>query len=423
MNPEKFILYLLTISSTTYFIRIYPYSIYMFDIILLLSVVYLHRFIIINPYVILSGIFLIVSSGVSIFLFSTSLASFDFPRVVSGAMRYVQLFIAPSCFLIYIRRLSNRGILEYINIIYITISIPIYTGLLIFYISPGYAISFHRYSGYFGDPNMMALYIVIVTPLALFAISNKSKPTRIIYFILFFIPSIYSLMLSGSNSGSILFIIVLIIHLVTNFRGAILLIIFSCIVFINVNIVEGMIFNIYIYMQNASFWGVERFSKLLYVVLGFGNLSELGSEVFRKQIQVYLTNEYLSSIYNIIFGLGFGQSPNITSMHFVRQTVTIHNGYYVFLIEFGVLGCIFLFFAFYYSIGIFIKSRKSIMIVSGYLLALVGIPALYLPFYWAPVILCLITQYVLDKRKVFEYRETRRRVRSSQLSNLDSQLL
>lgn len=381
---EIFVLFLV-LSSTFYLLRIFGTSIYLFDVLFFYGIFRFHRF-----FLVLDSRFTIaLIAFLASFLISLMLAAFDVrPFSLQDAavifLRMLQAFLLLNFTLrVAASGLVRGGIVKYS--VLIAIIFPLMFGLTVYLSKPEYVVVFNRYAGLFANPNGLAAFVVIsqavfVSCLVFF---RFSLPASIGLSAVFYLLAISSLILSGSNSGIVLFLIGSSL-IVARKGGASLLFIGLLMILVPFQdevmaLLKGWAYEI----ADSEFSGLKRTGLLALRLIDGDKLAEAGSGAYREQIKVFLIDAYLQSPMRILFGLGPGQSASLYSASF-GDNVTIHNFYAMLPVEFGVFGVLTFCASLYFSIYRVGFRGFGFLIFSGYFLACLASPILYLPFYYFP---------------------------------------
>tara|TARA_R110000851_G_scaffold85842_1_gene186481 strand:+ start:224 stop:1474 length:1251 start_codon:yes stop_codon:yes gene_type:complete len=380
----------LILSSALYFLRAPGVSIYIFDLIWFFGLALFPRYFLRMPRAnYLSLIALSAATFLSVCYAGIDNRPIDPIQAVIILMRFIQMSICANFFYNCVR----AGKLLPRNFLFpalFALAIPLLGGLALYLFFPGMAVVFNRYSGYLGNPNFLALYVVVSAPVFYVLMRFELMPrwSTLPITSIFFSTASYSLMLTGSNSGMLLFVFVTMIALLTTFLGRVLLILLVVVFLMFVLSLQNAILPWALDMMNSDFAGWRRTGNLMVVILEGFDLDQLGSSTYRDEVQVYLFEQQFSDFRRILVGLGPGQSKHLT--YFVDGlTVTIHNFYLLIFLEFGVLGTACFTAVSYFSFNRYQWGTTTLLIFSGFLVASFGTPALYLPFFWVPLFAAL----------------------------------
>ena len=272
-------------------------------------------------------------------------------------------------------------------------------GLLLYLANPDAAIVFNRYAGYVDNPNAMALYIVVVTPVFFGLLRARVLPNYLSYPLIgiFFLTSLQSLVLAGSFSGMILFFIVIATTFLKSIKAVLLAAAGALAIYLTIQLFEHAVILWAQDMAKSDFAGFRRTGNLiLNVFFGF-NTAELGSMSYRLQTQEFIFHKQFSDLFSIILGLGPGQSK-LLIQQVDGNSVTIHNFYLRVFAEFGILGSLAFIAMVYAFFRRYTWQYSSLRIVSGILLASMGTPALYLPFFWMPPLAAVAAMTLFARR-------------------------
>jgi len=393
---------ILIVSSALYFIRVPGYSIYVFDVAFALGLTFFPQYFLRISLNYMTTIVIFAASVLaSIFYCSIDNRPFDVVQALIIILRFVQMTLCMNFLYNCVRsgRLTER---DFAVPTLLALLIPLWGGLLIYFTVPDLAIEFGRYAGYLDNPNTMALYVVIVTPIffTLLRFIRLPKILSLGLITAFGLSAAYTLVVSGSNSGIVLFVIVSIIGFVRGKLAFVFLFIFSIIMLLfEAHIIEflsawGRD------VAGSEFRGIERTGRLITSVLSGNGINDLGSGNFRDLVRRFLFNQQFQDLGRIILGLGPGQSKLLFYGMTGSGNVTVHNFYLGLFLEFGVLGAISFLALAFHTLHRFRWNWDAFRVSSGFLLASTATPVLYLPFYWAALFstLALITLSAAKRR-------------------------
>ena len=366
----------------SYFLRLGESSFYLFDIyfvfLMFLSAKLLNHEVFVKLLVICLGFFVICFFGVVNSIFNYNI-DYQLDRFFAGGYRYFQLLYTFGFFVLSSRVLvlQDNGYLKHIFLL--SISFPLLYSLIFYFLSPDKVVTFNRLSSYFGNPNFLGAYICLSIMPIIYTISLVREKMYFIFYILYFIfLLLFNLIFAGSNSYWILSFIVLFLVFISMSKSLVysLKAIFPILILgiIGYFVLSNIQFD-------EEFSGVSRTLKLLETLMGGGDVNSLGSGGLRSSLAGEAITFVMSSVPNILFGIGLGQSPIIIgAMH--GGFVTAHNAHIVLFMEIGVLGYLYFMFALFYFLSRLKISRVSLSFLATYFLAMLATPHVYMPFLW-----------------------------------------
>jgi hypothetical protein len=322
-------------------------------------------------------------------MISLMIAAFDVrPFSLQNAMVILLRIFQAFVLLNFMLRVTLSGIVrdEFVKYgVIVAIIWPLVLGLVIYSVKPEYVIAFNRYAGIFANPNGLAAFIVISQSVfaSCLIFFRFSLLTSVGLSVVFYLVSLYSLVLSGSNSGIVLFLIGSSLIVVRKWQFSAVLFVFLMILVPFQDEVIALLREWSSEIIDSEFSGLKRTGLLALRLIDGDKLAEAGSGAYREQIKDFLINAYLQSPVRILFGLGPGQSASLYSASF-GDNVTIHNFYAMFPVEFGLFGVVTFCAALYFSIYRVGFGWGGFVTFSGYFLACLASPILYLPFYYFP---------------------------------------
>lgn len=396
------------VSSALYFIRPSEISIYVFDFIFVVGIALFPSYFLRMP----------KYNHLALFLFGLAIASsitycivderpVDVFQAVIIFLRFVQIAIC-SNFLINCLQSPRLQVRDFLMPSFVALLIPLFGGLLVYFVAPDAVMAFNRYASFFANPNSFALYIVVSTSIYFTIHRAKLFPSLISAGLLVCIlaVSVYSLMLSGSNSGIILFLIAVLASLVRTARAAILLFAIAVLLYFVKDWVEILILPWAQDLTVNNFVGFRRTGTLIIAAIDGFHLGGLGSYTYREQVMEYLVDQQLEDTLRVLLGLGPGQSKLLV-FEVDANSVTVHNFYRLLLIEFGVVGAVSFVFLTFASLRRFLWNFDSVRLFSGILLALTATPFIYLPYYWVPLfsVLAAVTAARMPNHRMSVYRK------------------
>lgn len=376
----------LIICSALYFLRPPGISVYIFDAVWFLGLVAFPRYFLRMP---MANYFGLVGFSAATFLSVWYVGidgrPIDLAQAVIILMRFMQMAICANFFCNCIRsgELTPR---DFLVPAMIALLIPLWGGLALYQVRPSMAVVFNRYSSYLANPNSLSLYVVVSSSVFYALMQFKLVPRWSTYplVLFYFATAAYSLMLSGSNSGMLLFVVVTTIAFSGSLRGAVFLVIAAVVFFQVVGALQDAILPWALELMNSEFAGWRRTGTLMVVMFEGMDMDQLGSQSYRDEVEAYLFEQQFSDFRRILIGLGPGQSKYLTYL-VDGLTVTIHNFYLLMFLEFGVVGSACFASVAFLSLYRFHWSYRTLLMFSGFLLASSGTPVLYLPFFWVPV--------------------------------------
>lgn len=317
----------------------------------------------------------------------------DVGKFIVVVSRFVQL----SLFFAVLIHFSNvsgciaRGGGVWLAIMFL-ISFPLLYAVVFLFVDPSEVFVFDRLAGFFGNPSYLALYVVISLPLAIKVLFLPVAAGYVRFFIgfCFFSSAFVCLIYSGSVSGWLLAIASFLVTLLLSSPVRFLVCMITVLMFLFfISGSEALIVGLAELLGATESSGVVRTIKFVNVLMSFGDVGSLGSGDLRRQIQEVALNVFSEDWYSILFGVGFGQSPLYIAAE-IGDELAAHNGYVVLLVETGIVG--------FLSISIFwcvllmrlSGSVKDSSVFSGYFLAMLATPYLYLPVFWGPVLVVAI---------------------------------
>lgn len=380
----------LIICSALYFIRVPGLSIYIFDAVWLVGLaLFPQQFLRMPSANYLSLIGFTTATIVSIAYVAIDSRPIDIAQAIIITIRFMQMAICANFFynVVHLRQLEARDLLMPALI---AILIPLWGGLTLHAIAPSQTIVFNRYAGYFGNPNSLALYVVVSSSVFYSLMRFQLMPRLIAYplMLAFVVTAAYSMMLSGSNSGMLLFGIVTVIAFTSTLRSAIFLALATAFFFLWLAALKGMILPWALDLMSSDFAGWRRTGTLIVAMFEGTDFNQLGSQSYRNEVESFLFHEQFSDSFRVIFGLGPGQSKYLIYM-VEGLTVTIHNFYLLIFLEYGVFGSAFFVMMALLAFHRYRWTYQVLLMFSGFLLASSGTPVLYLPFFWVPLFAAL----------------------------------
>lgn len=376
----------LIVCASLYFLRAPGISIYIFDAVWLLGLAVFPRHFMRMPRAnYLALVAFSTATFMSILYVSIDSRPSDPLQGVIVLMRFTQMAICANFFYNCVRsgELTPR---DFLIPALIALLIPLWGGLVLYQLQPDMAVAFNRYAGYFGNPNSLSLYIVVSASVFYALMRFKLVPRWSTYplVLVFISTAAYSLMLSGSNSGMILFFVVNAIAFLNSARGAVFLGLAAAAFFASMGELQDIILPWALDLMNSEFAGLRRTGTLIVIVLEVRDLDQLGSHSYRNEVEDYLFDQQFADLRRVIIGLGPGQSKNL--VYIVDGfMVTIHNFYLLMFLEFGILGSACFVALAFLSFYRFHWNFATVLMFSGFLLALSGTPMLYLPYFWVPL--------------------------------------
>lgn len=391
----------LILSASLYFLRFPGISVYIFDVIWLFGLALFPRLFLRMPRAnYLSICALSTATFLSICYVEIDKRPLEPIQAIIILMRFLQMTICANFF--YNCLIGGKIVpRDFLFPALISLLIPILGGLALYQISPEMAVTFNRYSGYFGNPNSLSLYVVVSASVfyALMRLELVPRWTSFTLKLIFFAVSSYSLMLTGSNSGMLLFIVVTMIAFLSSLRGVVFLFLGVGVLFLFILPLQNAILAWAFDMMNSDFSGLQRTGNLIVVLFEGLELDRLGSSAYRDEVKDYLFEQQFRDLGNVLVGLGVGQSKNM--MYIIDSTsVTIHNFYLLIFLEFGLLGSVCFAVLSFLTFNRFHWDAVALLAFSGFLLASSGTPVLYLPFFWVPLfaVLAGVTHIHLTNR-------------------------
>lgn len=377
----------LTLSSTLYFIRFPETSIYVFDTVWLAGMVGFPRKFFRMPRMNYFALILLTVCMASSLIYASLQDRLADPiQPVIILMRFTQMVVTANFF---INCANSEQLLrrDFVGPAQIALFIPICVGLLLYWAAPDYVVVFNRYAGYFSNPNSMALFLVVSVSVFLTIMKLYSFPKMSNYALLltFFGLAAYSLLLTGSNSGLILFTAIVVLYSISHaLRHKVFLSLTVAGALIATLVFENYILSWAEELLARDFIGWQRTGRLIINISQGLGLSELGSLSYRESVENYLFGQQLSEVGRVFLGLGPGQSKSYV-FGLDGNSVTIHNFYKLIFLEYGLIG-----FGSFLALAVVTFKRfrwnvQTLLLSSGYLVALLGTPLLYLPFFWVPL--------------------------------------
>ncbi|WP_297758796.1 hypothetical protein [uncultured Shimia sp.] len=333
----------------------------------------------------------------------------DLLQAIVILMRFTQIVICANFFYNCTKVLSISPRDVFVPAL-ISVLLPVWGGLVLYFFMPDLAIIFNRYAGYLGNPNTLSLFIVATAP-AVYAFGQLniiSKRNFFVVLFVYFTTSAYSLVLSGSNSGILLFLFVTVLSFSGFRRGPIVFLLGATLLYLFLDVFSIALLQLSYEMQDSSFKGLNRTAKLIVALIEGLDISQLGSHTYRDDVQSFLFEQQLSDFRRVFLGMGPGQSKNLV---FIRDgfTVTVHNFYLLLFLEYGVLGAILFVSMLFVFFQRFFWKYKSMLLFSGFFIASAGTPVLYLPFFWTPLFSVLAGITILSTRYQKDNSEPNRR--------------
>lgn len=376
----------LVVCSALYFIRPDQISFYIFDVLWLLGLLAFPRYFLRMPReCYFSMAIFYAASFISILYCEIEGRPLDPVQALVELARFTQMAVVANFFfncaradVVFERHLITPAL--------ISILIPLLGGLLLYAVAPEQAMTFNRYSGYLDNPNSLALYVVVSTSIffALMRIGDFSRLVSLGLVAGFLVTAVYSLVQSGSNSGIFLFLFTIIISIVNSLRKAAFLSFVLLFAYTFTTPIVNVLLDLAQAWSGSDVTGLSRISRMLFsLIQGYG-VNELGSYSYRVEVRDHLFEQQFQGALRVLVGLGIGQSKNLI---FVMDgnSVTVHNFYLHIFVEFGLLGV----FAFSFFVFVFLRrymwNIDAVRLFSGFLIASIGTPILYLPFYWVPL--------------------------------------
>ncbi len=398
--PLRAYLATLVVCSALYFIRPPEISIYIFDIVWIAGLLaFPDKFLRMPRSISLALVLFALAMICSIVYVILERRPLDPGQALVILLRFSQMVICANFFFNCARsqRLEAR---DFVIPALLALLIPLWGGLALYWTAPDLAIVFDRYAGYFGNPNSLSLFIVVSTPIffALLRFGLLSKPQTYTLMLAYLASAAYSLTLAGSNSGLLLFLVVLTLSFVGSLRGAVFMLVAALMGYLTLTAIEGYVLPWAQQMVLSDFAGSRRTGSLIISLLQGSDFSELGSQSYRFYIEDYLFGQQFADTWRVLWGLGPGQSKSLTYI-FDGNTVTIHNFYKAIFLEFGILGTISFALLAILTFKRFPWKYETWLLFSGFLLASLGTPVLYLPFFWAPLFAALAALTMASHRQ------------------------
>jgi hypothetical protein len=400
---------ILIVSSALYFIRIPGYSIYVFDLAFAVGLLFFPQYFLRIPLTYTSTVVIFAASVfASIFYCAIDNRPLDVVQALTIILRFIQMTLCMNFLYNCVRsgRLETR---DFARPVLVALLIPLWGGLVLYFTVRDLAVEFGRYAGFLDNPNTMALYVVIVTPIFLTLWRFMRLPKLLSFSLIatFMVSAAFSMLISGSNSGIVLFLAVTIIGIVRSRWTLVFLFVLAVIVLLFEAPLTDMFLSWGRDFAKSDFRGLARTGELITSVLSGKGINDLGSGNFRDFVRQFLFNQQFQDVWRIIWGLGPGQSKLLFFGLTNISNVTIHNFYFGLLLEFGVVGALSFLAMAFQTVRRLRWNVDAFRASSGFLLASTATPALYLPFYWTTLFstLALIT-LASARRRAYAASET-----------------
>jgi hypothetical protein len=386
MNHKfRILLALAPVFAMAYFIRIGQSSVYIFDlyfIILFFSSLYVLPKYWLNKNIIFSLLIVIVVLLGFILneVFGEELGKIE--RLIPALLRYIQFLYVLLCVVYAVTNASFKPVKSAGSIFYWSMLFPLAYGAFFLNYAPDSVLVFGRLSSYLSNPNNLGAFICIAIPPINLYLASLNGSRRIFMALLFYSLALYSLVYAGSNSGWSIAVISTLLSLMT-IRRISIPVLLGVAVFIGTIGVAGSL--LYENMLESEIPGLQNTGKLIQSIQEGGDLYDLGSGRLRESLLADARELFISKPRVMVVGVGLAQSPSYIGAKY-NATITAHNAYLVLLVELGLLGFLVLVVAFWRTIKPVGLSAKSISLVSGYLLAMLATPHVYLPFLWGTAV-------------------------------------
>lgn len=366
----------------SYFLRLGESSFYLFDLYFVVFVFFSASLIKREDFVrllVINLIFIIVAFlGLINSILSYNI-DYLLDRFVAGVYRYCQFLYILGFFTFYLKTSDLKNNIYLKHLFLLSVSFPLFYSLFFYFFNPDKVIIFNRLSSYFGNPNFLGAFICLSIFPVIYTISLiKVRVQFLLYIFYFLVLFIFNLIYAGSNSYWMLSLIILILALISMSKS---LIGFAKIIFAFLFLGFWVYFVLGSIQFDDELSGVNRTFKLLETISGGGDVNSLGSGELRGNLAGEAIEFILTSVKNIFFGIGLGQSPIIIGANH-GGFVTAHNAHIVLFMEMGAIGYFyFMFILFYFILKIKI-SKISLCFLISYLFAMLATPHVYMPFLW-----------------------------------------
>lgn len=373
---------LFPIVIVTYFLRLGESSVYLFDIYFLIlflcSIKYIERNMLYRLMLMVLVFIIISFLGLfnNIIFYQIEL---QLDRFFAGVYRYSQLIYTLGFLSTYKKIYDIEKLLNIKKVFLFSISFPLLYAVFFYFLIPEKVIVFNRLASYFGNPNFLGAYICLSIMPIVYILSKVKKIIHRLFYLLILVPLIlFNLVYAGSNSYWILSVVTLLLALFSISNSLSSYVKVVAYFTLSTIILYFLIGNINF---NEEFSGVNRTLNLIETVFSGGNIDSLGSGEFRDDLVRESIEFSFSSVPNLLFGIGLGQSPIIIGA-VTGGFVTAHNAHIVILMEMGIWGYFYFIFILIYFILEIKLSKVSICFLISYLISMMATPHVYMPFLW-----------------------------------------
>ena len=375
---------LFPVFAVSYFYRLGESSFYLFDIffifICLFSIKNIYYKDFLRILTVSFGFVLVCSFGMINNIINYNV-NYELDSFFAGVYRYFQFIYTLGFFVFFkgrIRKYNNM-----IHIFLLSISFPLLYSFVFYFLRPEQVIVFNRLASYFGNPNYLGEYICLSIFPIVYTISLLKGKVYFIFYILYFIfLLIFNLTFAGSNSYWLLSFFVLMMALVSLSES----LLHSMRIILPIFVLGVIGYLVFGKMQNdEDFSGLSRTLALFETLIEGGSVSSLGSGELRSSLVDDAIAFILSSISNIIFGIGIGQSPIIIgAMH--GSYLTAHNAHIVLFMEMGGIGYLYFIGVLFYFISKINLTKISLGFLFSYFVTILATPHVYMPFLWGVMV-------------------------------------
>lgn len=260
----------------------------------------------------------------------------------------------------------------------VALMLPIYVGLIFFFLGMDDVMLFGRFSGFFGNPNYLGIYIVVVLPIIIFCSTGVPLFFRLSLLIA---PLLLSVVLSGSFSQVFLFMLFSLFSfglvlwrekwrwfdLFQIIVTASLLVIFSFSVLNYLNSFDNLV-------------SIDRFYNFL-----TGENGSLGSINERSVLNKLAIDEIINSNDLYFMGNGYGMSRySIPTLD--GENLSPHNFFLASILDVGFAGTLVYFLIIYTAFKNKINNAEGVIIFFAFVSSFFVTPYTYLLILIAPTV-------------------------------------
>lgn len=368
----------------SYFTRVGESSLYIFDlffpVVLLLFLPKLPKAHV--RWVAFSLLALPLAAAPGVINGTTMGASGDWLQAAVVCARYLQFFIFSMIVVSVVSRDSgNAERFPRPTIAYGALMLPLIYGLVMLRVAPEQVLFADRLASYFGNPNALGAYICAsLMPMVMIIRLFRRKSTRACALVAFLGAAVACLFFAGSMSGWITCVLAGLVAVAVFAReGRRLKVLFG-----GAAIAAGLAIAavaVQPVLQGSEIKGLKRTGELIQTIRLGGEALDIGSGRLRVSLARDALDIYLSSPGTALVGVGLGQSASLIGQDY-GSNITTHTAYLVILLEGGLLVSLVLLLMFRAVLKAARVDRYIWGVFSGYLLAMLSSPHIYLPFLW-----------------------------------------